>query len=162
MKKRKRRILYLIILLLFMLDVCFITINYLVINKDISGKVVVNNKYSNVLFGNVYIDNESNISVKLKDNMSINASINNLELVSNNELFYFDLVNTGNIGVSFDSGISNYNSNINSNLLSINTRYIDNYIGPSETKRIYVYFDYIGNEMIKNSYLNFNINTKIY
>ena len=146
---------YTLLIILFIILVASITLSKLILNYQEKGTFELNRTYSDVLFSNIII-NEETVSIKVDNNSkSIHIMIPNLKELE----FDVDLKNIGNKDVKIKNfSYSNIVSNANNNEVEITSSLKEgDIISGSGTKKLNVKIKYKGKSKEK-IYYNFNIN----
>ena len=94
----KGKLKYLVLLFMVMLCAVLATLTYLSITNEEKGKVNYNDKYYNIIFGDVFTYDETTMSVKVNhDNHEIVVKIPNIVEFNEEKAFEVNLTNIGNI-----------------------------------------------------------------
>ena len=146
---------YTLLIILFIILVASITLSKLILNYQEKGTFELNRTYSDVLFSNIII-NEETVSIKVDNNSkSIHIMIPNLKELE----FDVDLKNIGNKDVKIKNfSYSNIVSNANNNEVEITSSLKEgDIISGSGTNKLNVKIKYKGKSS-EYIYYNFNIN----
>lgn len=93
----KKRILYILLLVVFIIFVFFFVYSYLINNYSEKGKVNTIKKYSEIKFVNTQIDFETNISVNLiEKDYTIQIKIPEVNEITTNRTININMANIGN------------------------------------------------------------------
>lgn len=157
----KNNFVYAVCIVLFVVLVTSVTITYLVINEKDRGISDVSKKYYDVIFSNVSIDYESDISVKINNEKDyIHIVIPNLNEFERSSSFAIDVKNIGNISAYVEKmHLSNIISNIDPSKVNVDVSLVkDDIIKGGESKKLIITITYIGKEKIEIPNYEFNIN----
>ena len=151
---------YIIIIILFIILVVSITFSYLSIHYMEKGTVDIIKKYYDIVFDNVIIDNDSNVTIKVdSDKDLIHVRVPDLNSKNKKVSFSLDVKNIGNVDAFVDGfSVSNVDSNIDPNNIKLDMSLLkDDIIKGGEYKKLIVNINYNGKDNNK-VYYNFNIN----
>ena len=154
----KKQYQYIILLAMFIVLIFSITFSYVYIHYKEQGSIEVLKKYSEIMYSNIMIDYESDMSIKIVDK-SLHVEIPNFKDSKKIE-FSFDITNIGNMNVKSENySITNISTNINENNIKISSSLKGNeIIKGGESKKIIVTIEYNGKEKVDDLYYNFNLN----
>lgn len=156
----KEKTKYIIVIFAFILLICVVTITHLFIYYEKDGIVLVNKKYSDIVYSNLNIDYDTTMSVKINENQdAIKVSIPNLNEFKNGESFSLDVKNIGNIDVSItEANIMNIDTNVDKSKVKVDVSLLEsNIIKGSESKKLNVNITYLDNDIKDKAYYNFVI-----
>lgn len=159
----KNRYVTFMLFLLIVVLVFSISITYIVIEKDETGKGTIKTSYYDVMFTNTTIDFNSTLEVKIdddKDKISIN--IPNLNEFKESNSFSIDVKNIGNIDAYVENvNLTNIKTNIETENLNIDMTLIkDDIIKGSESKKLIFTITYKGKITEETPQISFDVNYK--
>lgn len=157
----KNNFIYAICAVLFIVLVTSVTITYLIINEKDRGISDIDKKYYDVIFSNVSIDYDSNISVKINNEKDyIHIVIPDLNEFKKTNSFAIDVKNIGNINAYVEKMyLSNIVSNIDPSKVNVEVSLVkDDVIKGGESKKLIINITYIGSNKEENPNYEFNIN----
>ena len=151
------------IFLLIVVLVFSITITYIVVEKDETGKGTIKTRYYDIMFTNTTIDFESKMEVKVdddKDKISIN--IPDLNEFKESNSFSIDIKNIGNVDAYVENvNLTNIKTNIETENINIDISIIkDDVIKGSESKKLILTITYKGQETEEIPTISFDVNYK--
>lgn len=157
---QKHKIVYIITILLFIIAVFCMTFTYLIINKQMHGKVNINEKYFDIVFNNTYISYNSSASLKINnEEKTLHINIPNLNEIQSDNSFIVDITNIGNIDKEIYTDVTNFYTNVSENDVLVDILLDNgNIIKGGETKRIRINVSYNNIKNITNPSLSFNVN----
>lgn len=159
----KNRYITFMLFLLIVVLVFSISITYIVIEKDETGKGTIKTSYYDVMFTNTTIDFDSTLEVKIdddKDKISIN--IPDLNEFKESNSFSIDVKNIGNIDAYVENvNLTNIKTNIETENLNIDMTLIkDDIIKGSEAKKLIFTITYKGQNLEETPQISFDVNYK--
>ena len=157
----KGSIKYILLIIVFIVFVCSITITNLFIKYDESGSFDLKKEYYEIRFNNVKINYDLDASIKLNDeNNFVHFDLNDLNEFIDEKEFHIDLTNLGNKDVFVTNAyISNIDTNVDLEKVDINTSISNgDRISGGSSKRLFVKIKYNGKKSKNKKYFNFNIN----
>ena len=153
----KKSINYVLLVVVFIVLVCSITITTLFIKYKDKGNFILNRTYSDVLFTNTIIETDNDVKIKLdNDKKSIHVETGNL---NENTEFTIDIKNIGNKDIKVKNySFSNIDTNGNKDNVKITASVKEgDIIKGSDSIKLNVLVEYTGKKE-EGLYLNFNIN----
>ena len=155
----KNKLKYIINILLLLILLGFTIYAYIDIHYSKKGSIINNSSYYDIKFTNVVVNNEELI-VKVNDNNdSLSIQIPNLSK-GKRYSFSVDLKNIGNEDINIKNVLyNNINTNVEESNVLIETSLLESeIIKGGEEKKLDVFVNYNGNDLVENKYYNFDIN----
>ena len=160
---KKNKTMYFMLYFFVSILIVVITATYIIIYKDDSGTGTIATDYYDIMFTNTMIDFDSEIEVNIDDKKNkISINIPDLREYKNANSFSIDVKNIGNIDAYVEKmQINNILSDIETSDINIDISLIKNdVIKGSETKKLLISIEYIGEELIEKAKFSFDINYK--
>ncbi len=150
----KNSLKYVILIILFIVLVISVTVSNLFIKYETKGEFNYKNKYYEIKYSNITMNNNQTMVKIDEENNSIHISIPTLE---KKEVISFDITNIGNSDIIFDNySITNIDTIVNTDNVIVNTSINKNeLIKGGNSKKVIIN---IINNNKNNGYYNFNIN----
>lgn len=159
----KNRYVTFMLFLLIVVLVFSISITYIVVEKDETGKGTIKTSYYDIMFTNTTIDFDSKLEVKIdddKDKVSIN--IPDLNEFKESNSFSIDVKNIGNIDAYVENvNLTNIKTNIETENLNIDMTLIKgDIVKGSESKKLIFTITYKGQVIEETPQISFDVNYK--
>lgn len=159
----KNRYITFMLFLLIVVLVFSVSITYIVLEKDETGKGTIKTSYYDIMFTNTTIDFDSKLEVKIdddKDKISIN--IPDLNEFKEPNSFSIDVKNIGNIDSYVENvNLTNIKTNIETENINIDMSLIKgDVINGSESKKLIFTITYNGQSLEETPHISFDVNYK--